>query len=36
MVVEDPLENIAAIQDVVAVVSNGRLAVNRLPFEVVE
>lgn len=36
VVVEDPLENIAAIQDVVAVVSNGRLAVNRLPFEVVE
>ena len=34
VVVEDPLENIAAIQDVVAVVSNGRLAVNRLPFEV--
>ena len=31
---EDPLEHIAAIQDVVAVVSNGRLAVNRLPFEV--
>ena len=36
VVVEDPLEHIAAIQDVVAVVSNGRLAVNRLPFEVVE
>ena len=36
VVVEDPLENIAAIQDVVAVVSNGRVAVNRLPFEVVE
>ncbi|MXZ60107.1 MAG: amidohydrolase family protein [Acidobacteria bacterium] len=36
VVVEDPLENIAAIQDVVVVVSNGRLAVNRLPFEVVE
>ena len=36
VVVEDPLENIAAIQDVVAVVSNGRLAVNRLPFGVVE
>ena len=36
VVVEDPLENVAAIQDVVAVVSNGRLAVNRLPFEVVE
>ena len=36
VVVEDPLENIAAIQDVVAVVSNGRLAVNRLPFEVEE
>ncbi len=34
VVVEDPLEHIAAIQDVVAVVSNGRLAVNRLPFEV--
>ena len=31
VVVEDPLEHIAAIQDVVAVVSNGRLAVNRLP-----
>ncbi len=36
VVVEDPLEHIAAIQDVVAVVSNGRLAVNRLPFEVEE
>jgi len=36
VLVEDPLENIAAIQDVVAVVSNGRVAVNRLPFEVVE
>ncbi len=36
VLVEDPLEHIAAIQDVVAVVSNGRLAVNRLPFEVVE
>lgn len=36
VLVEDPLEDIAAIQDVVAVVSNGRLAVNRLPFEVVE
>lgn len=36
VVAEDPLEHIAAIQDVVAVVSNGRLAVNRLPFEVVE
>ena len=36
VVVEDPLEHIAAIQDVVAVVSNGRLAVNRLPFEVIE
>ena len=36
VVVEDPLEHIAAIQDVVAVVSNGRLAVNRLPFEAVE
>ena len=34
VVAEDPLEHIAAIQDVVAVVSNGRLAVNRLPFEV--
>ena len=34
VVVEDPLEHIAAIQDVVAVVSNGRLAVNRLPFGV--
>ena len=34
VLVEDPLEHIAAIQDVVAVVSNGRLAVNRLPFEV--
>lgn len=34
VVVENPLEHIAAIQDVVAVVSNGRLAVNRLPFEV--
>ena len=33
VVVENPLEYIAAIQDVVAVVSNGRLAVNRLPFE---
>lgn len=30
---ENPLEHIAAIQDVVAVVSNGILAVNRLPFE---
>ena len=29
---ENPLEHIAAIQDVVAVVSNGILAVNRLPF----
>ena len=36
VVAEDPLEHIAAIQDVVAVVSNGRLAVNRLPFEVEE
>ena len=34
VVAEDPLVRIAAIQDVVAVVSNGRLAVNRLPFEV--
>ena len=34
VVAEDPLEHIAAIQDVVAVVSNGSLAVNRLPFEV--
>ena len=34
VVAEDPLEHIAAIQDVVTVVSNGRLAVNRLPFEV--
>ncbi len=34
VVAEDPLEHIAAIQDVVAVVSNGRLAVNRLPFGV--
>ena len=34
VVVEDPLEHIAAIQDVVVVVSNGRLAVNRLPFGV--
>lgn len=34
VIAEDPLEHIAAIQDVVAVVSNGRLAVNRLPFEV--
>lgn len=36
VVAEDPIADIAAIQDVVAVVSNGRLAVNRLPFEVVE
>ncbi len=34
VVAEDPLAQIAAIQDVVAVVSNGRLAVNRLPFEI--
>ncbi len=33
---ENPLEHIAAIQDVVAVVSNGILAVNRLPFEIPE
>ena len=34
VVAENPLEHIAAIQDVVAVVSNGHLVVNRLPFEV--
>ena len=33
VVAEDPLEHITAIQDVVAVVSNGHLAVNRLPFD---
>ncbi len=31
---ENPLVRIEAIQDVVAVVSNGRLAVNRLPFSI--
>ena len=34
VVAENPLEDISAIQDVVVVISNGRLAVNRLPFEV--
>lgn len=34
VVAEDPLDRISAIQDVVAVISNGRLAMNRLPFEV--
>ena len=34
VIAENPLEHIAAIQDVVAVVSNGRLAMSRLPFEV--
>ncbi len=33
---ENPLESIDAIQDVVAVVSNGILAVNRLPFAIPE
>ena len=34
VVAEDPLRQISAIQDVVVVVSNGRLAMNRLPFAV--
>ncbi len=34
LLAENPLEDIAAIQDVVAVVSNGALAVNRLPFAI--
>ena len=32
VVAENPLDDISAIQDVVVVVSNGRVAVNRLPF----
>jgi len=28
----NPLENIVALQDVVVVISNGRVAMNRLPF----
>lgn len=32
VVAENPLDHPAAIQDVVAVVSNGRIAMNRLPF----
>lgn len=32
VVAENPLEHPSAIQDVVAVVSNGRVALNRLPF----
>ncbi len=34
LLAENPLEHIAAIQDVVAVVSNGVVAMNRLPFGV--
>lgn len=36
VVAENPLEHPSAIQDVVAVVSNGRVALNRLPFAVPE
>lgn len=36
VVAENPLEHPSAIQDVVAVVSNGRVTLNRLPFAVPE
>ena len=30
----NPLEDIVALQDVVVVISNGRVAMNRLPFAI--
>jgi hypothetical protein len=32
----DPLENIAALQDVLMVISNGRIALKRIPFAVAD
>lgn len=34
VVVGNPLDNIVALQDVVVVISNGRVAMNRLPFAI--
>lgn len=36
VVYDDPIEDIRALQDVIVVVSNGKVTLNRLPFEIEE